>query len=104
MSQHEVRSVVRARDALDAVLAGDHFDVILCDLLMPGMTGMDLHDALSSAEPEQAKKMVFMTGGAFTPRAASFLERVPNPQVEKPLDMKRLLALVEETAGRRHGG
>jgi len=104
MSEHDVRAVVRAREALDAVLAGEHFDVILCDLLMPGMTGMDLHEALSSAAPDHARRMVFMTGGAFTARAASFLERVSNPRMEKPLDMPRLLAIVDETAGRRSRG
>jgi PAS domain S-box-containing protein len=101
LDEHEVRAVVRARDALDAVLAGEVFDVILCDLLMPGMTGMDLHDALTSAAPDQARRMVFMTGGAFTARASAFLERVPNARVEKPLDMPRLRAIVEETAGRK---
>jgi PAS domain S-box-containing protein len=103
LPQHDVRAVTRAREALDAVLAGDCFDVILCDLLMPGMTGMDLHDALSSAAPDQARRMVFMTGGAFTDRARAFLERVPNPSLAKPLDMVELLALLEDRTARRGG-
>ena len=56
-------------DALARITAGERFDVILCDLMMPHMTGMDLHAALAGAVPEQAERMIFMTGGAFTPSA-----------------------------------
>lgn len=71
------------------------FDVILCDLMMPGMTGMDLHAELERDRPEIAKTLVFLTGGAFTPRASKFLDRVDSPHVEKPFDLQHLLATIE---------
>ncbi|HMI93714.1 MAG TPA: response regulator, partial [Polyangiales bacterium] len=74
------------------------FDVILCDLMMPHMTGMELHAKLLRSHPEQAKRMVFMTAGAFTPRARAFLESVPNPRLEKPFDPQSLRALIERLA------
>jgi restriction endonuclease Mrr len=62
--------------------------------MMPDVTGMDLHDALLRLAPQQAEKMVFMTGGAFTRRAREFLDQVDNPRVDKPIDAASLKALV----------
>ena len=70
------------------------FDVILCDVMMPEMTGMDFFDALG-AQPDVRERIVFMTGGAFTPAARAFLERTPNRRVEKPLDGRVLRAIVD---------
>ena len=93
---HQVVAVTSARDALARIAAGEHFDVILCDLMMPEMTGMDLHEELSRTAPRLAAGMVFMTGGAFTPRAREFLARVPNRRLEKPFRPETLEALVAE--------
>jgi len=76
------------------VRAGERFDVILCDLMMPELTGMDLHAELEKLAPDQAARMVFVSGGAFTPRARDFLDRVPNARVEKPIDFQNLRVLL----------
>jgi hypothetical protein len=65
---------------------------------------MDLGDALARELPEQAERMVFMTGGAFTAAAAEFLERVPNPRLDKPLDLQRLDALIHMIVERARRG
>jgi PAS domain S-box-containing protein len=93
-TEHDVRVLTRARDAIDVVSGGDRFDVVLCDLMMPDVTGMDLHAELLRVAPEQADKIVFMTGGAFTSRAREFLDKVRNPRVEKPFAAASLKALV----------
>jgi CheY-like chemotaxis protein len=93
---HDVTIVLDAGDAHQRVLAGERFDVILCDLMMPKMTGMDLHAELLRAVPEQAAQMVFLTGGAFTQRARAFLDGVPNQRLPKPFDMQQLRALVSD--------
>ncbi len=85
--EHDVVAFEHARALGDRVGAGERFDVILCDLLMPDMTGMDLHALLREVAPLQADAMVFVTGGAFTPEARAFLDRVPNPVLEKPFDL-----------------
>ncbi|MDP9150791.1 MAG: response regulator, partial [Myxococcota bacterium] len=64
------------------------------DLMMPVMTGMDLYAEVVRSAPELAGRIVFMTGGAFTPRARAFLESVVNQWVEKPLDMGKLRSLI----------
>jgi hypothetical protein len=58
------------------------------------MTGMDLYTELEQLAPDQATRMVFVSGGAFTPRAREFLERVSNARVEKPVDLQNLRLLL----------
>jgi PAS domain S-box-containing protein len=96
--EHEVTVLTGAGEALGRIASGERFDVILCDLMMPELTGMDLHAALLADCPEQAARMIFMTGGAFTPRAREFLDRTANLRLEKPFDAQQLRALVNEKA------
>jgi nitrogen-specific signal transduction histidine kinase/CheY-like chemotaxis protein len=93
-SEHDVRVVHSASEALTLVELGQRFDVVLCDLMMPQITGMDLYHALAALDRGQAEKMVFMTGGAFTQAARTFLESVPNLRLEKPFEVQQLRDLV----------
>jgi CheY-like chemotaxis protein len=97
--QHDVRVVNGAQKALELFGAGERFDVVLCDLMMPQMTGMDLHASLADLDRTQADRMIFMTGGAFTPAARAFVDRVPDRIVEKPFEVEALLALVNRVVG-----
>jgi PAS domain S-box-containing protein len=92
---HDVMTTQDARQALEWIGAGARFDLILCDMMMPLMTGMEFHMRLSTLAPEQADRIVFMTGGAFTPRAREFLARLPNLRLEKPFDLAHVLAMVD---------
>ncbi len=92
---HDVVPVSSARAALDQI-EGARFDAILCDLMMPEMTGMELHARLARSHPVLASRMIFLTGGAFTPRAREFLDGVPNARLEKPFDTDALRALVRQ--------
>ncbi|HLU68440.1 MAG TPA: response regulator [Kofleriaceae bacterium] len=98
-AEHEVTSLTSASEAASRIAAGERYDLILCDLMMPVMTGMDLHGALLASAPDQARRMVFLTGGAFTPAARAFLDRVPNARLEKPFDVQNLRALVNDRLG-----
>lgn len=95
-ADHDVTAVLSAQEALELVSGGARFDVVLCDLMMPGMSGMDLHARVESAAPEVAARMVFMTGGAYTGGAQRFLARVPNQRLEKPFRPEALEALIAE--------
>jgi DNA-binding response OmpR family regulator len=81
---HDVTVVTSAGEALDLIIAGSRFDVILSDLMMPEMTGMELHATLARSYPEHAAKMIFMTGGAFSVDASDFLRDESHPSIEKP--------------------
>jgi CheY-like chemotaxis protein len=95
-NDHDVTTATSATEALRRLSGGERFDLILCDLMMPGMTGMDLHARLRELAPDQAARMVFMTGGAFTENAQAFLTRQPNPSIEKPFKGAKLRELVSQ--------
>lgn len=91
--EHEVVTKTAALEALALCTGGERFDLILCDLMMPDMSGMEFHRALTRFAPEQAERMVFMTGGAFTPEAMTFLA-TPKEHIEKPFaaaDLRRMV-------------
>jgi PAS domain S-box-containing protein len=91
---HDVTVATDARAALDFMLAGAEYDVVFCDLLMPRMSGMDLYAELRARLPGVEESIVFMTGGAFTERAAQFLAKVPNRKMTKPFDLVELERVV----------
>ena len=90
---HEVTVATGGRRALEIILAQD-FDFILCDVMMPDLSGLELFDELRQRRPGVERKLVFMTGGMFTPRAQAFLAQVDNPRVDKPFDMSAVRALL----------
>jgi signal transduction histidine kinase/ActR/RegA family two-component response regulator len=92
--QHDVTPVASGAEALDQIRSNRHFDVILCDLMMPDMTGMDLHAEIARTVPSLLERIVFMTGGAFTASAKAFLERITNELLEKPFPPTEVRALV----------
>jgi CheY-like chemotaxis protein len=74
----------------DGAASATTYDVILCDLMMPGMTGMELFEVLRREYPVLSKRVVFMTGGVSMLRVSEFLESVPNAKFEKPFDIAEL--------------
>jgi PAS domain S-box-containing protein len=97
--EHDVVLRTRAQDALDAISRGERFDAIVCDLMMPGMSGMELHASLERLAPEQARRMIVVTGGAYTDAARAFLHEVALPRCEKPFDLEALRGMVRELLG-----
>lgn len=99
---HEVELAHDAAHAIERLLADASFDAVLCDLMMPGTTGMDVHERLERERPGLEQRVVYMTGGAFTPRARAFLERVPNPRLEKPFSLQDLDAALHAVLHSAH--
>jgi len=91
---HDVTATVRAADALESLARGDDYDLILCDVMMPELGGLELYAQFAETRPDVLPRLVFMTGGAFTPRTRAFLESVPNARIAKPFEMSALRAFV----------
>lgn len=94
--EHDVTVVQSAVRALQLIDQGEQFDIILSDLMMPQMSGIELYAALQQKAPEAANKMVFMTGGAFSPEASAFLQRSSNPTIDKPFRFAALRQLMQD--------
>lgn len=92
-SQHDIVDVRSGRDAMERLKAGEHYDLVLCDLMMPEMTGMDLHEEVQRAGLDVAERMIFMTGGAVTEQAVAFIAKVADRCFEKPFDPNALRTL-----------
>jgi PAS domain S-box-containing protein len=92
---HDVVTTTRGSEALEWVSAGQRFDVVVCDLQMPGTTGMDIHAWLTVREPALAERLVFISGGACTAAAREFLRTVRNQVLEKPVRPDVLLATID---------
>jgi PAS domain S-box-containing protein len=92
---YRVTAVPSAQAALEILQRDPAFDIILCDLMMPEMTGMELHAKLLQTSPSVAARMVFMTGGAFTPEARVFVESPSIRHVTKPFTYADLKVVLE---------
>jgi CheY-like chemotaxis protein len=90
----DVHVLVQGTTALARVAAGQRFDVILCDLLMPEMDGPEFYEMLLQLAPEQAQRVIFMTGAAFTARSRAFITSTGRPCLDKPIEVQQLRALM----------
>ena len=95
---HDVVVTTSARDALAQLEQGQSFDVILCDVVMPGDSGVDFYDGLRQIRPDLCERVVFMTGATLGSDAGRSLAALPNIVLEKPFDLDRLEAILATAA------
>jgi signal transduction histidine kinase len=93
-ADHDVDVATDGHHALELLRGDLGYDLILCDLMMPQMTGMDFYDQVQALRADHMERIVFMTGDAFTAAARTFLDQVPNQCIEKPFDAHHLRSLV----------
>lgn len=93
---HAVTLANSGTRALELLEEGGNYDVILCDLIMREVSGIDLHNHLVEHHPELVERVVFMTAGAFTSQLRDFLSTVDNTVLHKPFDTKTLRWLVAQ--------
>ena len=96
LREHDVQGAASAGEALGWIDAGQEFDLILTDLMMPTMTGMEFYEKLLARHPRLASRVVFMTGGTMAPAADAFLQSVRNRRVGKPFEIAFLQKTVRE--------
>lgn len=99
--EHEVVTVSSGRQALELLRSDRGFDVILTDLMMADVTGMELYETVRTDYPGLEHQFVFMTGGAFTRGSSTLLATVSNRCLAKPFDADELLRTVGELVDKR---
>ena len=94
-ARFDVVAATSGQDALVKLTERADWHVVVCDLMMPEVSGMDIYDWVEQERPGLASRMVFMTGGAFTARARALLDRLPDRWIEKPFEFDEILALLD---------
>lgn len=95
LDKHHVTVAHGGREAL-ALVDAETFDVILCDVMMPEVTGIEVYEAVKAKHPGREREMIFITGGAVTDRTHAFLASLPNAVLTKPFGPEELTAVVEQ--------
>lgn len=97
--RHDTDVATGGRRAIELLTGGPLYDVVLCDISMPEVSGAAVFDAVTRERPAMADRFVFLTGGAFTDAMRDFLQSVPNVRLEKPFDLDALERVVDDAVG-----
>ncbi len=95
-ASYDVTCADGVRAALGHLNQGSEYDLILCDLMMPGESGMDFFAVVRRLYPDQVRRIAFITGGAVRPDTGKFLDTAARPVLSKPFNFESLLAFVEQ--------
>jgi CheY-like chemotaxis protein len=104
LSQFDLSCAISGQLALELLDQGPLPDVIVCDLMMPGMTGMALFHEVKRRWPPLAERFVFVTGGLSSDLVQDFVSSLTNPVLEKPVARRTLLDTIATTLARAAAG
>jgi CheY-like chemotaxis protein len=96
---YDITVALCGQDALDHITRGARFDAIVSDVMMPNMTGLELIEELQRLAPDQAQRLIFLSGGVFTAQTRERLDQIGVPQLEKPVTARELRDCVTRVAG-----
>ncbi len=96
LPEHDITVVDSGREGIRRLDDGERFDLIFCDVMMPDLTGRDVHEQIVERHTDMLDRIVFMTGGAFTERASEFIERVNAQRIDKPFDITTIRTVIRE--------
>ena len=99
--RHDVSICTSGRDGLARLAQDAQFDLVLCDLMMPDVSGAAVFEGVKRDYPQLVPRFVFMTGGAFTERAREFLSQHPGVQLEKPFNIADIEKILRQLAAAR---
>ncbi len=88
-------AVSSAADALEVLDRGlTKVDLIITDINMPGLDGIKFYQIVKERRPDLTEKIIFVTGGVFSGEMAELLNGIPNPKIQKPFEIERLLQAI----------
>jgi two-component system NtrC family sensor kinase len=94
LDQHSVALASSGIEAAD-LSERETFDVIITDMKMPGMDGAEFYRQVRQRDPQQARRIIFITGDTVSPDTRAFLQRVANPVISKPFMLGPLRDAIE---------
>ena len=94
LAEHEIVAVPDGGEALEALRVHHDIGLILCDILMPDITGMELYEQAGRLRPELQALFVFVTGGTLTAEIETFISNLDNPVLRKPFGVAQLRDIV----------
>jgi CheY-like chemotaxis protein len=103
-SEYAIEVRTTGKEGLEAIENGGSFDAILCDLMLPGLTGVDLYTATVMKHPELASRFVFISGGSFAAGTLEFFNRVRNPVLRKPMSPTELREVLRQVVSAARKG
>jgi CheY-like chemotaxis protein len=95
---YDVTTALCGRDALTEIARGVRFDAIVSDVMMPNMTGIELVEELQRSAPDLVRRLILLSGGAFSGQVRERLDALGVPQLEKPVTADELRACVMRVA------
>ncbi len=95
-ADYEVVTSADPREALRRLREGEAFDVVVCDVMMPHFSGIELYLGIEQSRPDLAERFVFATGGARTAAMQEFLDQSCNPTLHKPFEIDALRSIVRQ--------
>jgi len=100
LSNYEVHTAENGKEGVETALQTTP-DLIICDIMMPDVTGIELFERVSTDFPALRDRFVFMTGGAFSATVQQFIDRAEVPRLEKPFDVRDLRRLIRRKSAMR---
>ncbi len=98
--EYDVDTYCDSQSVLDALESGRRYDLIFCDLRMPGVSGREIYRQMREKWPEQAKKIVFMSGLSESEAKEELMEELDESQMlKKPFQLRKLRAMTRELIG-----
>lgn len=92
---HDVTTASGGAEALELLTQDQGFDVVICDLMMPDIDGPMLHAEVQRRWPALENRMIFCSGGAFSPRVRHFADQVRDRCIEKPVTLQQLTGVID---------
>lgn len=86
---YEVEAVTSANDALDRLDSQD-YDLVLLDVKMPGMNGIEFYENMQKTNPASAEKVLFITGDVMGMDTNSYFSTNNVPYITKPFNIDKL--------------
>ena len=97
-TEYELSVALGGRAGLDILEGNRAWDVVICDLMMPEVDGVAIHEWVAVNEPALSERMVFCSGGAFTPRGREFAASIGERLLQKPVRPSVLRQMIQRIA------